>query len=296
MEEPVISDGFWTVEKQEKLCALWRENAAIFNPRNSSNRMSRNRTLQDFADALGCNRNEVKRRMMNMRTQYAREKKKAVKVWHFYHHLRFLDSYNILPGSRHLQETFLQPGSEIPVERNHSMSLGQIGNRVSSSSVMNARRIVEQASARAAALHMAKRKRREEVKEPFVIREKPHDQPGCSSGPVAAKISRVSKPQAATSSENEDMHDVYAKYIACEIRSISDPQLQRLAKLRIQQVLYEVQNEPASPIISDIFTQGAGAFVAQTVETSPFSTLSSPSAHSENDSYPSLVQRSKFET
>lgn len=295
MEEPVTSDGFWTVEKQEKLCDLWRENAAIFNPRNSSNRLSRNRTLQDFADTLGCNRNEVKRRMMNMRTQYAREKKKAVKVWHFYHHLRFLDSYNILSGSRHIQETFLQTGSGIPVERNHSMSLGHIGNRIGTAGSLNARRLAEQASARAAMLHVAKRKRREESKEPFVIRAKPHDQPGCSSGPSAPKTSRITKPHAPTVSETEDMHDMYAKYIACEIRSIPDPQLQRLAKLRIQQVLYDVQNEPVSPVLADIFTQGASPFVAATVETSPFSTISSPSAHSENDSYPTLVQRNKFE-
>ena len=42
---------------------------------------------------------------------------------------------------------------------------------------------------------------------------------------------------------SEDEDDIYAKYVASELRSITDPRQKRLLKNRINNLIFEAQNE-----------------------------------------------------
>lgn len=62
---------------------------------------------------------------------------------------------------------------------------------------------------------------------------------------IKKAITCMDKATASSSKSEEDGFEIFGRYVASELRGITNAQSQRWAKLQIQNILYSVQVEPS---------------------------------------------------
>ncbi|KAJ8356989.1 hypothetical protein SKAU_G00197830 [Synaphobranchus kaupii] len=200
---------FWTRPKVEQLCKLWKTKPSLHNIDNDyHDRWHKRRDSEEIAQHLGTTVEELLKKLKNLRSQYARERRKtrfspinncqvSSSKWYLLSVLKFLEKSdasisNIEEVNEEVTEDRLNTGTkeeaDLPIRP-------QNGNAGSVATEKRMRLAYEERS----------------------------------------DIGNAKEPPA------EDTFDIFGKFVASELRQMETTQMQKVARLRIQQVLLDVQ-------------------------------------------------------
>ncbi|KAJ8389613.1 hypothetical protein AAFF_G00118500 [Aldrovandia affinis] len=204
---------FWTRPKIEQLCNLWKTKPSLYDiDHDYHDRWQKRRDSEEIAQQLGTTVEEVLKKMKNLRSQYARERRKtrfslsencqvSSSKWYLLSMLRFLERSDAsMSNTGEVREEVTEyKFTEAKVDRKEEVGLpnrpknGHIGRATT------------------------------EKRARLVIEEE-----GNAQQPPA-----------------EDVFDIFGKFVASELRQMETVQMQKVARLRIQQALLEVQLDTA---------------------------------------------------
>ncbi|KAJ8339135.1 hypothetical protein SKAU_G00359210 [Synaphobranchus kaupii] len=219
---------FWTRPKVEQLCKLWKTKASLYNPDHDyHDRWQRRRDSEEIAQHLGTTVRELLKKMKNLRTQYGRERRKTCfsltdncqvssSKWYLLSMLRFLEKSDASISS---------------VEVEQGMTEHWKG-QVAQTALWNQQ---QQSGATFSKMTGSKMK---------IIAEGEDDVP---NPPRSGHTKAVARKRMRSADEgrlymgSEDALDIFGKFVASELRLMEDAQMQKVARLRIQQVLLDVQ-------------------------------------------------------
>ncbi|KAI1882884.1 hypothetical protein AGOR_G00239500 [Albula goreensis] len=197
---------FWTRPKVEQLCNLWKTKHSLYNiDHEYHDRWQKRRDCIEIAQQLGTTVEELLKKMKNLRSQYARERRKT----------RFsaVDNCQVSSSKWYLLSVlkFLEK-SEVSISVAEDV-IEEITND----------RLKAGAKEEADSLNWPKN--------------------GHMGGPIAEKRARLEteEPGSPRGQTTEDAFDIFGKFVASEIRQMESTHMQKVAKLRIQQVLLDVQ-------------------------------------------------------
>ncbi|XP_015216541.1 uncharacterized protein [Lepisosteus oculatus] len=244
---------FWTRKKLEELCDLWEAKPSLYNPkvREYHDRWCRKHDSEEIAQQLGTTGEEVLKKIKNLKTQYAREKRKAstaqngcgeafLSKWYLLPLLKFLDGL-IASNPRAAKPNLKTPENSArqTVEDVSAGELTEDENDVGAEEDSREGNPLPRLTKRAAGGHVAARgtnKRKRKANEAALFAR------------AASYIQTISDNFAkGRLASQEDAFDIFGKHIASELRLMEDAQMQKTARLRIQQVLVDVQLGSAQP-------------------------------------------------
>ncbi|XP_066565267.1 uncharacterized protein LOC136753233 [Amia ocellicauda] len=239
---------FWTRRKLEELCNMWEAKPSLYNPkvREYHDRWCRKHDSEEIAQTLGTTGHEVLKKIKNLKTQYAREQRKAASArsgsgevslskWYLLPLLKFLDVLiDSSPKAAHLG------GYEIPDHNSTHQAADEINVEVSedkhdvSEEDRDAKRprlcLPKRPTNSDIHVRLAHDRKRIACEKTFFVTAASYMK---SLSDNIEKAKRVSQ---------DDAFDIFGKYVASELRLMEDAQMQKMAKLRIQQVLIDVQS------------------------------------------------------
>ncbi|KAJ8274629.1 hypothetical protein COCON_G00092540 [Conger conger] len=209
---------FWTRPKIEQLCKLWKTKPSLHNVDNEyHDRWHKRRDTEDIAQHLGTTVEELLKKMKNLRSQYARERRKT----------RFspLSNSQVCSSKWYLLSVlkFLEK-SDASISRIEEVSEEVTEDRLNTDT----------------AEEDDLPNQRENGSGVFSVS-------GGVTGGVAAekKMRLVYEDRSDTGNAREppaeDNFDIFGKFVASELRQMETAQMQKVARLRIQQVLLDVQ-------------------------------------------------------
>ncbi|XP_036409602.1 uncharacterized protein LOC118795308 isoform X1 [Megalops cyprinoides] len=203
---------FWSRPKVEQLCNLWKTKPSLYNLDHACHdRWQKRRDSEEIAQHLGTTVEELLKKMKNLRSQYARERRKtrfspsdnchvSSSKWYLLSALKFLEKSDAplsstAEVSAEVKDDRFHPG-EVSTEEKANLT-NELRNGHVTSAVTEKR------------IRLAQDERTDAVN----VREPPA----------------------------EDAFDIFGKFVASELRQMENAQMQKLARLRIQQVLVDVQ-------------------------------------------------------
>ncbi|KAI1881955.1 hypothetical protein AGOR_G00245370 [Albula goreensis] len=202
---------FWTRPKVEQLCKLWKTKASLYNPNNEyRGRWQKRRDSEEIAQELGTTVGELLKKMKNLRTQYGRERRK----------------------------TSFSPNDNCHVSSSkwYLLSMLTFLDR-SDDSILSGAEVVDEVTEGRLSLNQV-----------TAVEEDEFPKQPRSSPPQAVTRKRArpadedrSDVRNASRPPREDALDIFGKFVASELRLMENAQMQKLARLQIQQVLLDVQ-------------------------------------------------------
>ncbi|KAJ8270412.1 hypothetical protein GJAV_G00114250 [Gymnothorax javanicus] len=206
---------FWTRPKVEQLCKLWRTKPSLHNvDYEYHDRWHKRRDTEEIAQLLGTTVEELLKKMKNLRSQYARERRKtrfstmnncqvSSSKWYLLSVLKFLEKSDASRSS-------IEEASTEVAEQRLSTDLEEDGDLPNQA--QNGK-----ASSQSCVDNVATEKR-------MRLACEERSDVGNSRDPLT-----------------EDTFDIFGKFVASELRQMETAQMQKVARLRIQQVLLDVQ-------------------------------------------------------
>ncbi|KAJ8394310.1 hypothetical protein AAFF_G00047170 [Aldrovandia affinis] len=233
---------FWSRPKIEQLCKLWKTKASLYNPDHEyRDRWQKKRDSEELAQHLGTTVGEVLKKMKNLRTQYGRERRKkcyslndncqvSSSKWYLLSMLRFLEKSeaSITSGADVSLEVERGTTQEWKVQVIEMVQENQRRQCGASSYKMTDGRLNQNEVSAVEDGDVPNKARNSHVKAVTGKRMR-------SANEERSDVVYTRGPS------QEDALDIFGKFVASELRLMENPQMQKLARLHIQQVLLDVQ-------------------------------------------------------
>ncbi|KAG5847268.1 uncharacterized protein LOC118229133 isoform X1 [Anguilla anguilla] len=199
---------FWTRPKVEELCKLWKTKPSLHNVDNECHdRWHKRRDTVDMAQHLGTTVEELLKKMKNLRSQYARERQKT----------RFSPVTNCQVSS---SKWYLLSVLKFLEKSDASISTIEVNEEVTED-----------------------RLKTDKKKEADFPNQPQNGNAGSVATEKRMRLAYEDRLDTGNAREPpaEDSFDIFGKFVASELRQMETAQMQKVARLRIQQVLLDVQ-------------------------------------------------------